>query len=317
MMLKQLHQAYSELPKSKQSIVEKTATDFPGDIRVSEFGELFYEFMNRFGHLSDSGNDFSRVSWRETPELVLGMIKSMETSRRAREMEGKEALREFLEEKRMNEFIYSRAMRYQEYRELVNSLYTYGYSQFRRYFLHLASLLENEGILDNRNDIFYLEYQEILSLIDGKSDVRDAKKRIAQRKTEMEEFADFALPEVIFGDTPPLNIDQRRVGKEMTGVASSGGTYVGPAKIVTGLADFTKIEEGDVLVIPYSDVSWTPLFSKAKAVVSESGGLLAHCSIVAREYGIPAVVSVHGAMSIEDGATLAVDGNNGLVILLE
>jgi pyruvate,water dikinase len=70
-------------------------------------------------------------------------------------------------------------------------------------------------------------------------------------------------------------------------------------------------------VIPYSDVSWTPLFSLAKAVISESGGLLSHCSIVAREYGIPAVVSVDAATHIEDGTKLAVDGNNGLVLVMQ
>jgi pyruvate,water dikinase len=87
--------------------------------------------------------------------------------------------------------------------------------------------------------------------------------------------------------------------------------------LVNGPSDFDKIQTGDVLVIPFSDVSWTPLFSKASAVVSESGGILSHCSIVAREYGIPAVVSVTGAMTLVDGTTLAVDGYNGEVQIIE
>jgi pyruvate,water dikinase len=87
--------------------------------------------------------------------------------------------------------------------------------------------------------------------------------------------------------------------------------------LVHGPSDFDKIKSGDVLVIPFSDASWTPLFSKASAVVSESGGILSHCSIVAREYGIPAVVSVTGAMTIVDGAKLAVDGYAGVVQVIE
>ncbi|TFF91453.1 hypothetical protein EU545_04035 [Candidatus Thorarchaeota archaeon] len=315
--LQQLHEAYSNLTESRKEVADENIADLTDEIKRTEFGELFEDFMKRFGHLSDSGNDFSRPSWRETPDLVLGMVKSAKSSERGRALDQNEALKDFLEESRMNKTIFNRAMRYQEYRELVNSLYTYGYSQFRRYFLHLGSLLEEEGFIQESDHIFYLEYKEVLRLIDGELSKKSAQDRIIERRNEMEEFTDFVLPEVIIGDAPPLNIDHRKVGEELTGVATSGGNYVGPAKVVMGIGDFDKIEEGDVLVIPYSDVSWTPLFSKAKAVVSESGGLLSHCSIVAREYGIPAVVSVDRATSISDGTTLAIDGNNGIVILLE
>jgi len=104
---------------------------------------------------------------------------------------------------------------------------------------------------------------------------------------------------------------------DLKGVATSRGHYIGPARIVHGPSDFKKIKVGDVLVIPFSDVSWTPLFSKASAVISESGGILSHCSIVAREYGIPAVVSVTGAIKIVDGTILAVDGYNGKIQIME
>ena len=70
--------------------------------------------------------------------------------------------------------------------------------------------------------------------------------------------------------------------------------------MVRGLRDFDRVQPGDVLVIPYSDVGWTPLFARAGAVVAESGGMLSHSSIVAREYQIPAVVSVPGAMRLQD-----------------
>jgi len=77
------------------------------------------------------------------------------------------------------------------------------------------------------------------------------------------------------------------------------------------------LEQGDVLVIPYSDVGWTPLFTRAGAVVAESGGLLSHSSIVAREYGIPAVVSVQGACQLKDGTLVTVDGYRGEITVRE
>ena len=100
-------------------------------------------------------------------------------------------------------------------------------------------------------------------------------------------------PSTIYGDTPaPL---EQQLGDRLTGTPTSMGYYQGEAQVVRGLEDFPKMRQGDVLVIPYSDIGWTPLFAKAGAVIAESGGMLSHSSIVAREYNIPAVVSVPGA----------------------
>jgi phosphohistidine swiveling domain-containing protein len=84
---------------------------------------------------------------------------------------------------------------------------------------------------------------------------------------------------------------------------------------VHGLRDFDKLQPGDVLVIPFSDVGWTPLFTKAGAVIAESGGILSHSSIVAREYNIPAVVSVPGACQLADDTIVTVDGYRGEIVI--
>jgi pyruvate,water dikinase len=80
------------------------------------------------------------------------------------------------------------------------------------------------------------------------------------------------------------------------------------------MSEFEQLQQGDVLVIPFSDISWTPLFSKAGAVIAESGGILSHSSIVAREYQIPAVVSVPGAIRLTEGMVVTVDGYRGEII---
>jgi phosphoenolpyruvate synthase/pyruvate phosphate dikinase len=107
----------------------------------------------------------------------------------------------------------------------------------------------------------------------------------------------------------------KKVLTELRGTPTSRGYYKGRARLVRSPSEFLKVQKGDVIVIPYSDVAWTPLFAKAGAVVAESGGVLSHSSIVAREYGIPAVVSVEGAMNIPDGTELSVDGYQGVVSL--
>ena len=86
--------------------------------------------------------------------------------------------------------------------------------------------------------------------------------------------------------------------------------------MVRGLGDFESVVPGDVLVVPFTDVGWTPLFARAGAVISESGGILSHSSIIAREYGIPAVVSVPGACDMADGTVVAVDGYSGTIVVV-
>lgn len=123
--------------------------------------------------------------------------------------------------------------------------------------------------------------------------------------------------EIIFGDDSPPIVRKDAVSKRLNGLPSSKGYYEGPAKIVMGLSDIDKLVQGDVLVIPFTDFSWTPLFAKAGAVISESGGILSHCSIIAREYGIPAVVAVEGAIRIPDNARIIIDGYTGEIQIIQ
>ncbi len=100
----------------------------------------------------------------------------------------------------------------------------------------------------------------------------------------------------------------------LTGTAASAGTARGAARIINGPDDFGRFQFGDVLVCRTTDPAWTPLFGMAAAVVTESGGMLSHAAIVAREFGIPAVVGVRDAMTLlGDGTSLTINGSLGTV----
>jgi pyruvate,water dikinase len=143
--------------------------------------------------------------------------------------------------------------------------------------------------------------------------VADLRSRIAQRQQEIDRVRDMIPPSSIYGDTPaPI---ETQPGDKLSGTPTSRGYYQGAARVVRGIKDFEKVQAGDVLIVPFSDVGWTPLFSRAGAVIAESGGMLSHSSIVAREYDIPAVVSVSGACQIADGTLVTVDGYRGEVII--
>ena len=117
-----------------------------------------------------------------------------------------------------------------------------------------------------------------------------------------------------FGAPPPM-CDDNVLAR---GNCGSPDKASGPARVVRSLAGAGKLQPGDVLVVPTTAPPWTPLFATAVAVVSDTGGILSHCAVVAREYGIPAVVGTgDGTMRIQDGQLIEVDGDAGIIRLLQ
>jgi pyruvate,water dikinase len=142
----------------------------------------------------------------------------------------------------------------------------------------------------------------------------DARAVVKKHKSEIECLDNVKLPSIIYGDDPPTMCESN--ASILIGVPVSLGIYTGRVCCVKSEADFGKLKQGEVLVIPYSDVSWSPLFARAGALISESGGLLSHGSIVAREYNLPAIVSVEHATSLRDGTMVRVDAHQGIVQIL-
>ncbi len=273
---------------------------------LESFRRGFEEFIARFGHLSDSGVDFSYVPWRERPDDVLGMIAGF-TPRAGSGLKSLEELGLSSLDRRRLRWLADRARRFRLLREQVSQLYIYGYGLFRPLFLELGRRWAEHGRLGSADDVFYLYLDEVRAVARGER--LDARALAAARRAEMAACAGARLPTVIFGDiAPPL---EDSGADRLRGAATSRGYYRGPARVIRDTGEFARLNNGDVLVIPFSDVGWTPLFARAGAVVAESGGILSHSSIIAREYNIPAVVSVPGALGIPDGAEVTVDGFTG------
>ncbi|HSV42384.1 MAG TPA: PEP/pyruvate-binding domain-containing protein [Methanomassiliicoccales archaeon] len=281
---------------------------FPGSARLSS---MMRDYLARYGHYSDSGNDFSKVPWREDPEVVWMLVLNIGITdghghpvNHVGGSDHPQITGTYLK------WVGRRYMLFSDLRERMSSTYTKGYGIFRRYYLELGRRLFSKGMIESPEDIFYLYLDEVRGAV-GSNGGMDLRGAIVKRKEEMAMFSDVTLPEVIFGEVaPPF---ERTVTTAFSGIPSSGGYYKGRVKVVKGISDFRTVEKGDVIIIPFSDVSWSPVFAKAGAVISESGGMLSHSSIVAREYGIPAIVSVKDAMTIKEGSTVIVDGYTGKV----
>ncbi len=281
---------------------------------IQGFLDDFDQFIHEFGYFSESGNDFSYPHWEEQPDFVLGLIRNAKV-----EAKPIEAIESSAGEKRTSirsSNAYKRAQKYRLYREMISSQYTRGYGLFRKLFLHTGSYLKDAGILTDKEDVFYLTLEEHDLLLDhpDPASVGVHQEKIRTRKREMEEYMEIDLPPVIYGEIPPplqvTNTDK------LTGIPTSPGFFKGKIVVVRGYEEFSKEVDGSILVIPYADVGWTPLLLRSGAIVSESGGLLSHAAIVAREMSIPSISSVDHACKLEDGTFASVDGTNGTLLII-
>ena len=312
-----LYQQFTQLPPDAQARIRSSDyaafRQLPG---LSEFQSGVETFLQQFGHLSDSGNDFSATPWRETPDLILQTVVGYE---RAEETRPAKAGFDDLPISGLRRWgmrlIYQRARQFRLFRERISSLYTYGYGLFRVYFRALGEHFVRRGQLHAWDDIFYLEQSEIRKAVADPAAGSDYAARVAGRRNEIEQVREVSLPSVVYGQTAPPPVTT--CGLRLRGTAASPGFYTGAARVVGGIQDFAKVRAGDVLVIPYSDVGWTPLFARAGAVIAESGGMLSHSSIIAREYNLPAVVSVREAHGLRDDMQVSVNGFTGEIVIVQ
>jgi phosphohistidine swiveling domain-containing protein len=317
--LRRLRADFDSLDSTSQALIRQSsfsALDVLEGDTIAEFREGLRRFMDRFGHLSESGNDFSFVPWRENGDLVLKMVLEYSPPPERDDIVHWESLPLGWVSRCIITPAYRRARRFQLRREEVSSCYTFGYGWFREYFLILGARFVDRGLLDMREDIFYLYLEEIRQAVQEGESAQSLDALVGARKQDIEACQNIVLPDVIYGDQvvqPPPSIHG---GDKLTGVPTSRGYHRGPVKVIRSLDESDRLQPSDVLVIPYSDVAWTPLFARAGAVVAEAGGMLSHSSIVAREYGIPCVVSVPRACTLPDGEEVIVDGYLGTIMLV-
>jgi pyruvate,water dikinase len=189
----------------------------------------------------------------------------------------------------------------------------------RRPVLEMGRRCASRGLIADSTDIGFLLLDEVEAIFTGKGRA-DYRGVVAARKKEHERMKTLVPPELYTAppEVVPIAAAEKQTGKTLTGAGVSVGVASGRARIISSAAaaEDTDLVAGEVLVAPFTDAAWTPMFMSAAAVVVETGGMLSHAATVAREYGIPAVVAVKGATSlIQDGQMLTVDGTAGTVTL--
>lgn len=196
------------------------------------------------------------------------------------------------------------------------------YSMIHRYFIYKQALVKEAeqlvqaGVIHEKEDIYYLTFEELYEVVrTNKLDYQI----ISKRKDEYKRYEKLTPPRVITSDGEIISGKYKRENlpaKAILGLPVSSGVIEGRARVILNMED-ADLEDGDILVTPFTDPSWTPLFVSIKGLVTEVGGLMTHGAVIAREYGLPAVVGVENATGlIKDGQRIRVNGTEGYIEIL-
>jgi len=292
-------------------------------------------WLEKYGMRCVGEIDITRPRWSERPAallpVILGNITHFEPGAAARRFEqGRQEA--WASEQNVLDRV--RALpdgdrKSEETKQMIDRVRTYiGYREYpkygmvSRYFVYKQALLKDAerlvqaGVLREKEDIFYLRFDELREVVRNRH-VDD--HIIRRRKDEFRSYEALTPPRVLTSDGEALSGNYRRDDlppSALAGLAVSAGTVEGRARVVLDMAQ-AHLEPGDILVTRYTDPSWTPLFIVIAGLVAEVGGQMTHGSVIAREYGLPAVVGVERATQlIQDGQRIRLHGTEGYVELL-
>ncbi|MFW6184353.1 MAG: PEP/pyruvate-binding domain-containing protein, partial [Chloroflexota bacterium] len=288
------------------------------------FLDDFRAFLDRYGHREMVISTLSQPAWADAPEVVLGIVKSLAAGEPQPQSGAPawQAARDSVLQHRLLRIgplraaflkTLAEARTLLPIREDTHFYATLPLPVMRRTLLECGRRLTNAGVLQTEEEVFHLRLEELQRVADEPilpadfaTKLRDA---VARRREARERLKDTPLVD------PRLMPRSAAAGDALLrGISGSPGVAQGPACIVRDSSEFAKVVAGDVLVAPYTNPSWTPLFQRAVAVVVDSGSPASHAAIVAREYGIPAVMgTVTGTKTVRDGQRLRVDGSQGAV----
>jgi phosphohistidine swiveling domain-containing protein len=314
-----------------QDIAQKLPTLQRGD----EFLKSWDEFMERHGHHCRAELELYNPRWYETPDYILGLIRSyitcigktdpLENCKKLayqREQLAAGCRREL--KNPIKHLIFNklliRSQKGAVFRENIKSEVIRLIAVMRQLLLELGNRFANQGLLAEADDIFFLEFRDINQIAKGRHKL-NIRQIVAARRSEYKKWQSITPPKVVVGEYDPDSYVPEVVDANfdvLKGWAVSSGVAEGKARVILRADTDEQVLAGEILVAPFTDPGWTPYFLPAAAVVMNQGSLLSHGSIVAREYGIPCVVNVGPATRIiKTGQLIQVDGNSGVVRILK
>ncbi|HDX9590536.1 TPA: phosphoenolpyruvate synthase [Bacillus pseudomycoides] len=300
-----------------------------------ETQDAIYDYLSKYGMRCTGEIDITKTRWSENPTtlvpMILSNIKNFEPNASNQKFEKgrQEAL------KKEQELIYRLKQlpdgepKAKETKRMIDLIWNFiGYREYpkygmiNRYFVYKQALLKEaeqlvqDGVIHKIEDIYYLTFEELHEVVrTNKLDYQIVSKR----KGEYKLYEKLTPPRVITSDGEIIVGKYKRENlpaEAIVGLPVSSGVIEGRARVILNMED-ADLEDGDILVTSFTDPSWTPLFVSIKGLVTEVGGLMTHGAVIAREYGLPAVVGVENATKlIKDGQRIRVHGTEGYIEMM-
>jgi pyruvate, water dikinase len=279
-----------------------------------EILEHFDKWLDKYGYLSEAATDIAVPRWKEDPRSMRALFTRFlfNPPQQKETPESATSLKVQIVQKRLN------------LKGQATEIYSQLLAHLRWTFVALEKLWLKDGTLSTKGDLFFLEIGEIQRLIEN-SDPQ-LRERLPQlidrRRTQYKQNQELvSVPYVVYGtpkSLPLISTLSLPSDRRLQGIAASSGQVEGRVKIIRTLQQTNEIDSQTILVVPYTDSGWTAILASAGGIVAEVGGALSHGAIVAREYGIPAVMDVHNAMQLlKDGQRVRVDGQSGVIEILD
>lgn len=289
-------------------------------------------YLTKYGMRCAGEIDITKPRWREKPATLIPMILSNlknfapNASKQKFEQGRQEALQKEQELVERLKQLPEGEQKAKETKHMIDLIRTFiGYREYpkygmiNRYFVYKQALLQEAaqlvqaGVLREKEDSYYLTFEELREVVrTGNVDYQI----ISKRQEEYQGYEKLTPPRVLTSEGEVVTGKYKRENlpaEALAGLAVSAGVVEGRARVIVNIAD-ADLAEGDILVTAFTDPSWTPLFVSIKGLVTEVGGLMTHGAVIAREYGLPAVVGVENATKlIKDGQRIRVNGTEGYV----
>ncbi|MGY2613957.1 phosphoenolpyruvate synthase [Bacillus pretiosus] len=300
-----------------------------------EARDAILTFLNKYGMRCSGEIDITKTRWSEKPTTIIPMIlnniRDFEAGGSKRKFE--EGLQEALkkEEELVNrlQHLPNGKQKVEETKQMIRNIRNcIGYREYpkygmiNRYFIYKQALLKEaeqlvqRGVIHEIDDVYYLTFEELHEVVrTNKLDYA----LIHKQKNEYKLYEKLTPPRVMTSDGEIITGKYKRENLPagaIVGLPVSSGVIEGRARVILNMEE-ANLEEGDILVTAFTDPGWTPLFVSIKGLVTEVGGLMTHGAVIAREYGLPAVVGVENATKrIKDGQRIRVHGTEGYIEVL-
>jgi len=297
----------------------------------TNFLRAFDSYLEDYGHRAVGESDVMSPRLADNPESILSIVRAQLISAsppqediRLRQAKTRASALAQIKQRigwhyhRWIIFMwcYRRLCRFFALREANRHHLMYYSTAIRTLLIRLGELLVEQGLLHKVDDIFFLTINDRTDLLAGNT--QDWKAVIKARRTEREFDAAVEVPDTIrdweTASEPTLTSEKSELNGILAGTPISVGTVTGPVRMIRSVADWNKLMPGEILVVPVIDPGLAPLFGLAGGLIAEMGGTLSHGAIIAREYGLPTIANVEGAMArLVDGQRITVDAGSGTI----